>query len=606
MIKKKVLILGNLAILTLLFGIFLIVGLTSQLSAGDLTNNTTPTKSYDPTAKTVTLSNSTGTILTTKLDSPPNYTISPGYSQFAEFQLNNSISLDKLVDGIYFYDLNNKNAQIKVPFDVKYLTIKQVENKSAKSGYDDVEVWNDFLGATVKDQNITIGLFTTVKDGDYVEWVPQFAGINITEWAIYTVTDDSGWSGEGVNYPEGQKITTNSYTTYIQNFSKSSICNANQGLISWANGTIFATTTTLSGDTFIFPQEMSFAPNTDLLLLYQDKDGGTYSAVYKSGSNPVQLGDAFTVGRACDGSGGCIQTDYMGGIITLGISNHSLEAVPPVVTLNGPPDNNLSNGTLTFNATAYDNFALSFVQLWGNFSGSWALNSTNTSAINNSNYIFRFNLPAGHYIWGYLVNDTAGNTVVSANRTLDVDTSAPQLSVFAPTGTYTSKSGIPYNVSALEDFNLSVCIAWVMRGGGVEVANTTIPCINQSSGFMNGSITVSGDADYNFFIWTNDSAGNINTTNRTFTVSTPVNTPGGGGGGGNPSITPSQPVLVKVNICEKNKPFFDEKFAIWKADMLNWEKFKATWHAFWDYSLCYNAGTVVPIELEIPSNETGV
>lgn len=98
----------------------------------------------------------------------------------------------------------------------------------------------------------------------------------------------------------------------------------------------------------------------------------------------------------------------------------------PTITLSTPPDAYTSTATQnTFNATVYDDTAVSFVRLYGNFSGSWALNSTNTSGINNSQYKFTIGIADGFYKWGYWANDTGNNVTVSANRTLTVNTTSP-------------------------------------------------------------------------------------------------------------------------------------------------------------------------------------
>lgn len=97
---------------------------------------------------------------------------------------------------------------------------------------------------------------------------------------------------------------------------------------------------------------------------------------------------------------------------------------PPNINLISPTDMFESSSlSVTFSALVSDNIELDYVQLYGNFSGSWDLVNSNFSGINNTFYNFTESLTNGYYVWGYFANDTSGNFVFSQNRTLTVDLS---------------------------------------------------------------------------------------------------------------------------------------------------------------------------------------
>ena len=95
----------------------------------------------------------------------------------------------------------------------------------------------------------------------------------------------------------------------------------------------------------------------------------------------------------------------------------------PNVTLNSPIDffNSTSN-SITFNGTVFDDINLINVTLYGNWSGGWHVNETNSSGINNSNYIFTKSIPEGTYIWNYYACDNSSQCAFAdSNRTFTIN-----------------------------------------------------------------------------------------------------------------------------------------------------------------------------------------
>lgn len=89
---------------------------------------------------------------------------------------------------------------------------------------------------------------------------------------------------------------------------------------------------------------------------------------------------------------------------------------------------NASAASVNFGMKCSDGYSVNDAELWGNFSGTWALNSTNGSMVNNTFWNVSLNLSDGRYIWGVYCNDSAAlnNTDwTDTNRTLIVDTTNP-------------------------------------------------------------------------------------------------------------------------------------------------------------------------------------
>ena len=53
--------------------------------------------------------------------------------------------------------------------------------------WEDVEVWKKITPANLrKNEKITVGIFTDVQVGDYIDWIPIIYGVEVEEWATWT------------------------------------------------------------------------------------------------------------------------------------------------------------------------------------------------------------------------------------------------------------------------------------------------------------------------------------------------------------------------------------------------------------------------------------
>jgi hypothetical protein len=167
----------------------------------------------------------------------------------------------------------------------------------------------------------------------------------------------------------------------------------------------------------------------------------------------------------------------------------------------------------------------------------------------------------------------------------------PNLTINKPKIEY-STTEIPYNISISDDYQLSSCIYWVMRGASLEIANTSISCLNST-----GNLYVSSqNTNYTFHIFVNDTSGNYNYSNSSFSTSldaiiiTPPGSPGGGGG----SIIEKLTEKVTTPFCNLKKPAFDKAWEDFFSSY-SWKNFKTLWFAFWDNGLCESSASIIPL-----------
>ncbi|HUU86209.1 MAG TPA: hypothetical protein VMX17_00480, partial [Candidatus Glassbacteria bacterium] len=216
----------------------------------------------------------------------------------------------------------------------------------------------------------------------------------------------------------------------------------------------------------------------------------------------------------------------------------SVQVGAPTISLSSPINLYLSSTSVTFRYTPTD-VDLDSCELWGDFSGSFELNQTDTSPTSGSENTFSLTLLDGTYIWNIRCNDTLGNFAVNGNKTFYVDTINPSFSLSQPTGTKTSRTGIPLTFEVTDASPVSCLYNIKWSTGEFVISNTSIT--NCTSITFN----VSADGSYVLNLYVNDSAGNTNFTSSSFNVdtSTPSNPPsdgssgGGGGGGGGSNYT---------------------------------------------------------------------
>lgn len=153
------------------------------------------TKTYDPNTKTISLNG----IADVKLETPLKNRVSVGDNvKVAEFTIRSFQDYNDFVGNFQFIDLNT-GQDISKNISAKYLTYQDViafdysptyfKNGTLESfiingtHIEKVADWVDWNKGIMNNENMTIGLFTSVKANDHIEWIPTFAGIKATEWA---------------------------------------------------------------------------------------------------------------------------------------------------------------------------------------------------------------------------------------------------------------------------------------------------------------------------------------------------------------------------------------------------------------------------------------
>ncbi|MFA5887804.1 MAG: FG-GAP-like repeat-containing protein [Candidatus Nanoarchaeia archaeon] len=356
----------------------------------------------------------------------------------------------------------------------------------------------------------------------------------------------TGWSSssgeKALIYINNISLTQNNSIPYSPStFDNHSLANGNI-FLGWNNGSDNET--------------ISIGLYYNLRVGTTSKGNDIVSGIFGGSSNPVAgyfgnmmqrrnislSGSRFTVGQTYYWSVQTIDTGLAKSAwSTEQTFNLSSDFTPPTITLNTPSSGLVTNQTtdILFNATVVDDYSVSNVSLYGNWSGSWHNNQTNESHTNSVNYFFKANLTEGEWLWGVRSCDNMSNCRGS-NSTFRIDITYPIVNLMNPmnSGSQTSSNSITftYNVS---DVAINNCTLYL---NGIENETDISVTVNTSQTFAENV----PNGNYNWTIRCADAANNINTTaNFSLTVSyTPDTTPpstssgGGGGGGGAISVMP--------------------------------------------------------------------
>jgi len=217
----------------------------------------------------------------------------------------------------------------------------------------------------------------------------------------------------------------------------------------------------------------------------------------------------------------------------------SNDFTPPTITLNAPRDNFVTNqSSIIFNSAVYDDQGIANVTLYGNWS-NWHANETNSSGINNTNYIFVKNLTEGNHLWTIRSCDNTSNCIFASNYTFRIDQTLPEINLISPSNSssWTTSSSVAFifNVSDIAINNCSLLL-----NNAVDSTDSSIT-VN-----TNQTITSTlSNGNYNWTIRCTDAGNNINISSSfklTVSYTAPENpsssgSSGGSSGGGGTSTT---------------------------------------------------------------------
>ena len=568
----------------LLLPFFIIILISSVVSSLNWDN----VQDYDKEKREYTITNAFGLpligqeIAKIKLTSDLNQLVPRGYQKVAEFKVENYDNYTNVFNDMEFYNLKDNSQDFTRDFDYKYKTIIKVpdyeticdENilgngtviktscRQEQTGLKDKVVWNDInkLEGLLKG-NITIGIFTDVKKGDKVEWIPTLFGERLTEWAIWTESlnvqlstywklDESGSdtnaidSVNGIYNLTGINFDGDEWITGL-------IGNAFKGggddylNLTLNNGKIEALDGLTTSYTINFWVNISTTSSNEMILLYDDGDGSgdpatdlfifwgvgdkmligtgggsqfgtiagwedniwhmftlvknaTTFTVYEDGvlnETNVDSGNAFTTNFFSIAKATIGTINFTHSIDEIGIWNRSLNSSDitqlynggsgitftdvsgPTVTLNSPIEAfNTTNQTINFNGTVeiFQDNGIANVTLF--IDG--ILNETNSSGINDTDYLFTKIISEGKYNWTYESCDNLAQCTTATTRTFTISSFIENTVTFNAEVLETSLQTFELNISTIPDI-LSVS-AFLNYNGTRDVSTSSCVGLNCS------------------------------------------------------------------------------------------------------------------------------
>ncbi|MEK6936435.1 MAG: LamG-like jellyroll fold domain-containing protein, partial [Nanoarchaeota archaeon] len=276
----------------------------------------------------------------------------------------------------------------------------------------------------------------------------------------------------------------------------------------------------------VFSQDV----NIENVTLYGNWSGSlafnaTNSSANLSGNNVtftinISQSDTLTAGYyiwsavACDELDRCNRSDNR---------TFTIDTKLPNLTVNTPINTtNQTSTQVTFNVTPQD-VNVKNVTLYGNWSGTFEFNATNTSLNSGNDVIFTINISQsdGVYLWSTIACDSAGNCNRSSNRTFTIDTEIPNLTVNAPANlTNQSSTLVVFNVTPADNLGNILNVTLYGNWSGSLAFNATNSSQSLSGNAVIFSINISqADGAYLWSTIACDSAGNCNrSSNQTVTV----------------------------------------------------------------------------------------
>jgi hypothetical protein len=189
--------------------------------------------------------------------------------------------------------------------------------------------------------------------------------------------------------------------------------------------------------------------------------------------------------------------DTVGNINNTENVTFTIDITYPIIRLDAPSNNTWQqSGQVTFQYNATDT-NLKNCTLYGDFTGTWAPNATNTSVTSGSQDSINLTLTNGTYLWNVLCYDYTGNNAFnSTNYTINIDTIEPNITVTSPVNTsYYNNSNTLFNVSSTEEgtgFILpdldSTLISW-WRMDDVNSSGDPTDYMNRNNGTKVGNAT---------------------------------------------------------------------------------------------------------------------
>ncbi len=313
------------------------------------------------------------------------------------------------------------------------------------------------------------------------------------------------------------KITTTQETTLPDDPYKFYITNSSGINVAWFGnlGNIALRGTCSAQATCTAPSGSFIIANaSDNTTAYIDNQGNLCiekgdCSDQSSNCNPTQ--DAFIIQ---DSSGTNVSfIDFDGDLCLIGQLYENFDSIEedttsPVITINKPESEgiNYPTSSVYFNVTLNEDGDTCLYSL-----NLGIANKTMTKSGSRDFTGSNLSIADGQYTVNYYCNDTAGNSAYSA-RGFGIDTTLPNVIITEPKNITYSITSLEINFSA-SDSNLDSC--WYSNNSGITNASLE-NCNNVSYTASEGSTTIK--------VYANDTAGNENFNNVTFSIGTSTNT----------------------------------------------------------------------------------
>jgi len=376
--------------------------------------------------------------------------------------------------------------------------------------------------ATTNGTNATASVFANTSN--VISWSNKTAGgyiVNGSETIFF-------WFNATVSYPGTYNITIN--TT---NITGSYITNISVEVNDTTNPTATIGTDPIdnynsSNTNVTFDLKCADAYSANDLVLYGNWSAGWHANQTNASTNndsywnitvPNIADGTYKWTAYCNDSAGNADWDAANRTLTVDTTN-------PTASFGTNPASALStpNRTITFDLKCADGLnSPDTIELWGNWSGTWAVNNSNASAINNTFSNISVTLAAdGSYKWAVYCNDSAGNSDWTAtNRTFTVVADPTASFGTNPINAYNSSSpNATFDIKCADPHNVEDIQLWGNWSGAWVANNTNTSAVNNT--FSNISVTNLADGSYKWAVYCNDSDSNTDwtDTNRTLVIDT--------------------------------------------------------------------------------------
>ncbi len=199
-----------------LFFLFLIFGLMLFLPVASAESEWDNVKEYDADKREVRISNSflkfwtLDEVARIQLITPDIVYVAPGYTEVAKFKVSSRKDYSNVFNNMKFIDLK-RSKEVEREFDYKMEVVvgqEVIQNytDNCRVGKDingslrnvcSRELFNEYTVDVVELQDVNkrgglpkgehiISIWTNVENGDVVDWIPTFYGVEIEEWAVWT------------------------------------------------------------------------------------------------------------------------------------------------------------------------------------------------------------------------------------------------------------------------------------------------------------------------------------------------------------------------------------------------------------------------------------